>query len=87
MQRINIYIPEELNERLDFTAKSYHKTKAEIIRDSIEKGINLTYPRSSAAKALLKLAKLAKKEPTRGYIPNDFIDNLDYYTWGGKKRE
>ena len=87
MLRINIYIPEDLNKMLDFTAKYHKKAKAEIVRKAIQAGLRVIHPKSNSAQALLNLAKMAEKIPTKGNIPDDFIKNLDYYTWGGKKRE
>ena len=87
MLRINIYIPEDLNQQLDFTAKYMQKVKAEVVREALEAGLRKIQPKSNSAQALLDLAKKAEKIPTKGNIPKDFIKNLDFYTWGGKKRE
>ena len=87
MLRINIYIPEDLNRKLDFTAKSKRRAKAAIIREAIEKGLRITQPKSTSAQALLDLAKMAEQIPIKGRVPKDFSENLDYYTWGGQKRE
>lgn len=87
MLRINIYVPEELNQKLDFAAKYMRKVKAEVVREALEAGLRKIQPKSSTAQALLDLAKKAKNIPTKGNVPKDFIKNLDYYTWGGKKRE
>ena len=87
MLRINIYIPEELNKRLSIIARSQGKVKAEVVRKAIEEGLKKIQPKSSSAQALLDLAKLAEQIPTQGRVPKDFVKNLDYYTWGGKKRE
>lgn len=87
MLRINVYIPEGLNKKLDFTAKSRRKHKAEIIREALGHGLEVMEPKSGNAQALLELAKLAEQIPTRGNLPQDFSKNLDYYTWGGEKRD
>ena len=86
MLRINVYVPEDLNKKLDFTAKSRRKAKAEIIREALEHGLQVMQPKSGNAQALLDLAKMAEKIPTKGEVPKDFSKNLDYYTWGGEKR-
>lgn len=86
MLRINIYIPEDLNQKLDFTAKYMRKVKAEVVREALKAGLRDIQPKSGNAKVLLDLAKEAKKISTKGNIPKDFIRNLDFYTWGGKKR-
>lgn len=85
MLRINIYIPEELNQRLDFAAQAKKKVKAEIIRQAINKGLNEIYPKSSSAQALVDLAKMAKKFPSHPNDPKDISTNHNYYAWGGEK--
>lgn len=87
MLRINIYIPEDLNQQLDFTAKYMRKVKAEVVREALEVGLRKIQPKSNSALVLLDLAKKAEKIPTKGDSPKDFVKNLDFYTWGGKKRE
>ena len=87
MLRINVYIPEDLNRQLAFTAKYERKVKAEVIREALEIGLKKIQPKSKTAQALLDLAKKAEQIPTKGSVPKDFIRNLDYYTWGGKKRD
>ncbi len=87
MQRISVHIPEETKKRISFAAKAKGKDQAEIIRDALDEGLEIIYPKSSSAQALLDFAKLAAKIPTKGKIPKDFVKNLDYYTWGGEKRE
>ena len=63
-----------------------HKVKAEVVREALKTGLQKIAPKASSAQALLSLAKKAEQIPTKGKIPKDFIRNLDYYTWGGKKR-
>lgn len=87
MLRINTYIPEDLNKKLDFIAKFERKAKAEVIREALEVGLKKIQAKSSTAQALLDFAKKAEQVPTKGSIPEDFIGNLDYYTWGDRKRE
>jgi predicted DNA-binding protein len=87
MQRISVYIPEDTKKRINLVASSKSKAEAEVIREALDKGLKIIYPPSSSAQALLDLAKMAEKIPTKGKIPKDFIKNLDYYTWGGEKHE
>lgn len=68
-------------------ARAKTKPESEIIRDALEEGLEKIHPRSASAQALLDFARTAEKIPTKGKIPDDFIKNLDYYTWGGEKRE
>jgi len=53
----------------------------------ISEGLKVIHPVSTSAKALLNLAKLAEQIPTKGKVPSDAVENMDYYTWGGTKRE
>ena len=87
MQRISVYIPEETKRRINLAAKAKSKAESEIIRDALDEGLKKIYSPASSAQALLDLAKLAEKIPTKGKVPKDLIENLDYYTWGGKKGE
>lgn len=88
MQRISVYIPEETRKRINLVAKAKSKTEAEIIREALDEGLSVIHPKTASAQALVDFAKMAEKIPTKGKkIPADFVKNLDYYTWGGKKRE
>ena len=86
MQRISVYIQEDTRKRINLVARVKSKPEAEIIRDALDEGLDIVYPRSSSAQALLDLAKMAEKIPTKGKVPKDAVKNMDYYTWGGEKR-
>ena len=86
MLRVNIYIQEEVDAIISLLANSMNKKKAEVTRVALEQGLILMHPNFASAKAFLDLGIKAEKIPTVGKIPKDFIKNLDYYTWGGKKR-
>ncbi|MBI2338504.1 hypothetical protein HYU95_04970 [Candidatus Daviesbacteria bacterium] len=83
MLRINIYIPEDLNTKLNYAAKSKHKAKAQVIREAIQTGLDLTQPPIN--KGLIALIRMAEKTPARPNTPTDVSKNHDYYAWGGKK--
>lgn len=87
MQRISVYIPEDTRKRINIVAKAKTKPEAEIIREALEKGLGVIHPKATSTKALVDFAKMAEKIPTKGKVPADFVKNLDYYTWGGEKRE
>lgn len=87
MQRISVHIPDETKQKIDLAAKVTGKMESEIIREALEQGLKVIHPKSSSAKALIDFAKMAEKIPTQGKLPKDFSKNLDYYTWGGTKRE
>lgn len=87
MQRISVHISDETKQRIDLAAKAKNKLESELIRDALDAGLKAIYPQSNSAQALLDFAKKAEKIPTKGKVPTDIIENMDYYTWGGKKRE
>lgn len=68
-------------------AKAKNSAEAEVIRDALEEGLKIIHPKSSSAQALVNFAKEAARLPTVGKVPKDLIENMDYYTWGGKKGE
>lgn len=87
MQRISVYIPEDTRKRINLAARAKNKAEAEVIRDALDEGLDIVYPKSASAQALLDYAREAAKIRTRGKLPKDLIENLDYYTWGGEKRK
>lgn len=87
MQRISVHIPDEIRRTISLTAKAKNKAESEIIREALDKGLKTIHPKSASAQALLDFADMAEKIPTKGKVPADFIKNLDYYTWGGEKRD
>lgn len=86
MLRINIYIPEDLNKRLELISLSQQKAKAAVIRDVLEEGLKSNQPSDNSAKALLKIARLAEQLPSDENTPHDLSVDHDYYLWGGKKK-
>lgn len=86
MQRTHIYLPDELNREINHIAKIEGKTKAEITRQALEEGLKAIKPKkTNSTLALLELANKAKQ--FKGTAPKDLSINLDYYTWGGQKRD
>lgn len=83
MLRVNIYLTEELNREIEQQSMLANKPKAEVVREALEKGLKKTHPKST--QALLNFAHLVEKIPTKGKLPKDLIENMDYYTWGGEK--
>lgn len=83
MLKTYLYIPENLEEKITLAAKTQNKSKAEVIRQAIQKGLE-TIERGSGAEVLLKIAALAKKHHVKG--PRDLSINHDYYLWGGRKK-
>lgn len=83
MLKTYLYIPDHLEEQIKRTAKIERKSKAEVMRQALEKGLEKQAP-NSGAEVLLKIAELAKKYNVKG--PRDLSINHDYYLWGGKKK-
>jgi len=84
MLRSYIYLPDELGRKIKRTAKLQKKSRAQVVREALEKGItSMQREQGASAEVLLKLAKLAEKYTIRG--PKDLSANLDKYTWGEKE--
>jgi len=77
MIRTQIYLPKELYQNLNLTAKKENKTKAQVIREALNEG--LKKKRGNAAGALLELAQLGKKLKLKG--PKDLSQNIDKYLY------
>lgn len=83
MLKTYLYIPENLEEKIIFTAKAQNKSKAEVIRQALEKGIITVQQQGTAsAQILLKLAEMGKKYKVRG--PKDSSERIDELLWGRK---
>lgn len=87
MQRISVYIPEDTRKRINIVAKAKLQPEAEIIREALEEGLSIIHPKTASAQALLNFVKMIEKIPTKGKVPKDAVENMDYYTWGGNKRK
>lgn len=80
MLRTYVYLPEELGQKIKMTAKLQKKSRAEVMRQALEKGILSVRQQSSAsAQVLLKIAELGKKYNVRG--PKDSSSRMDEYLW------
>lgn len=86
MQRISVHIEDDTKRRISFIAQAKNKAEAVIIREALDKGLKATQPKSNA-QALLDLANMAEKIPTKPGSPKDVSINHDYYAWGGEKRQ
>ncbi|OGK23610.1 hypothetical protein A3D76_01370 [Candidatus Roizmanbacteria bacterium RIFCSPHIGHO2_02_FULL_37_9b] len=85
MLKTYLYIPEQLEEKIIYTAKTQKKSKAEILRTAIQEGLNvIEKQKTGGAEVLLKLAKMAKNSKLKG--PRDGSINHDYYLWGLPKK-
>lgn len=81
MLKTYLYIPEQLEQKINFTAATQNKSKAEVIRLALERGISIIAQQGTAsAQILLKLTELGKKNTFQG--PIDSSDRIDELLWG-----
>lgn len=81
MLKTYLYVPEELEEKIKLTAKIQNKSKAEIIRQALKKGIVAVQQQNTAsAQILLKLAEVGKQYNLQG--PKDSSERIDELLWG-----
>lgn len=86
MLRTYLYIPDELEKKINYTAKQQKKSKAAVVRYALEAGFeSIERQRPGGAEVLLRLAQIAKKYPVKG--PRDASVNHDYYLWGFPKKD
>lgn len=80
MLKTYLYIPEQLEEKINLTARTQNKSKAEVIRQALEKGITVvTQQGTASAQALLQIAEIGRKFNVKG--PKDGSKNMDEYLW------
>lgn len=79
MLKTYLYIPEHLEEKIVFAAKTQKKSKAEVMRKALEKGVDILNERGSAI-SLLKLADIGKRAKFKG--PKNSSRRIDELLWG-----
>jgi len=79
MIRTQVYLPKQLSQEIELVAKKEKKPRAQVIRESLERGLKTDSNMESAGEALLKLAELGKKLGLRG--PKDLSINHDKYLY------
>ncbi len=80
MLKTYLYIPEQLEEKIIITAKIQKKSKAEVIRQALEKGIGAVANQGTAsAQALIQIAEIGRKFNLKG--PKDGSEKMDEYLW------
>lgn len=82
MQRISVHISDETKQRIDLAAKAKRRLESELIREALDAGLNIIHPKVGSAKALLDLAKMAERLPSKPDAPRNVSANLDHYAWG-----
>lgn len=81
MLKTYLYIPDQLEEKIIYAAKANKISKAEVMRQSLERGIDTIWRQGSAsAQILLRLADLGKQYKLRG--PKDSSVRMDELLWG-----
>lgn len=82
MLRTNVYLTEDQEREINRRASAARRAKAEVLREVITKGLQITQPqKSSSTTSFLKLAKIAQIFKGKGTAPKDLSTNLDKYTW------
>ena len=85
MLKSYLYIPEHLQDKIVFTAKTQNKSKAEILREALEEGLNaIAKKQNGGTEILIKLTEIGKKYGVKS--PVDASVNHDYYLWGLPKK-
>lgn len=82
MQRISVHISDETKQRIDLVVKVKNKVEAELIREAIDAGLKVIYPKFNSAKALIELARLAKGLPFKAEEPIDVSEDTAKYAFG-----
>jgi peptidyl-tRNA hydrolase len=86
MQKISVYIPDDMKLWIGLAAKARNEDESEIVRKALCGGLQKVYPKGQTAKALLELAHAAESLPMDKNAVTDLSENHDYYAWGGKKK-
>jgi len=80
MLKTYLYIPEQLNQLIITAVKVQKKSKAEVIRQALEKGLKEDIREGHAGvDALFKIAEIGKKYKLKG--PKDSSARMDEYLW------
>ena len=80
MLKTYLYIPDELEDKIVRTARHHKKSKAEVMRRALEKGVTEVYGQSDASvQVLFKLAELGKRFKFKG--PKNSSERIDELLW------
>jgi hypothetical protein len=80
MIRTQVYLPKSLYLQIKLQAQREKKPAAQVIRDSIEAGLEAKKPQQTTGEALLGLAELGKRLGATG--PTDLSSRIDDYLYG-----
>lgn len=81
MLKTYLYVPEQLDREVEKVAKLNNTSKAQVLREVIQEGLNvIRKQRSGGAEVLLKIAELGKKYNLKG--PKDSSVRMNELLWG-----
>jgi len=78
MLKTYLYIPEYLDGKINLYAKTQKKSKAEVIRQAIEKGLTVLN-QTGSAQTLLMLAEIGERHKLKGIHD---VSRMDELLWG-----
>ena len=80
MLKTYLYVPKELNTEIINLAAARKTSKAEVIRNALEEGIDILKRKETGSlDVLYKVADIGRKINAKG--PKDLSKNLDKYLW------
>jgi len=80
MLKTYLYLPTELEIKITTTAKTHKLSKAEVMRQALERGLaGMQNNTNASLQAFLKLAEIGKKSKFRG--PHDSSERIDELLW------
>ena len=80
MLKTYLYIPEQLEEKINLAVKTQKRSKAEILRTALNEGLHVMEKQNvGGAKTLLKLAEIGKKAQFNGVHDSA---RMDEQLWG-----
>ncbi len=80
MLKTFLYLPEELNKKIEQAAEEQGKSKAEVLRIAIKEGLGTTTFQSNAsAQSMLRIEEIGQKNNIFG--PKDASTEIDKYLW------
>lgn len=85
MQRISVHVSNETKRKLDLVAKFENKIESELLREAIDAGLDLIFPKFNSAKHLVDLARMAKKLKSQPKELADISSDTAKYAFGNQK--
>lgn len=80
MLKTYLYVPADLDQKIILAAETLNESKAEIMRQALEKGIgSIAQQGTASARALIEIADIGIKNNLNG--PSDGSAKMDEYLW------